>query len=65
MPNLSMARLLDGAQAVAGPCQPRHLPGVPVEVVAWREETEVDEIRRFHVGIMPLPDEPWARGKCG
>ncbi len=44
---------------------PVHLPGVPVEVVAWREETEVDEIRRFHVGIMPLPDEPWARGKCG
>jgi len=44
---------------------PVDLPGVPVEVVAWREETEVDEIRRFDVGIMPLPDEPWARGKCG
>ncbi|WEN42111.1 hypothetical protein CKCBHOJB_01696 [Thauera sp. GDN1] len=44
---------------------PVDLPGVPVEVVAWREETEVDEIRGFDVGIMPLPDEPWARGKCG
>ena len=44
---------------------PIELPGVPVEVVAWREETEVDEIRGFDVGIMPLPDEPWARGKCG
>lgn len=41
------------------------LPGVPVEVVDWREETEVDEIRSFDIGIMPLPDEPWARGKCG
>lgn len=41
------------------------LPGVPLEVIPWREETEVDEIRRFDVGIMPLPDEPWARGKCG
>lgn len=41
------------------------LPDVPVELIAWREETEVDEIRRFDVGIMPLPDEPWARGKCG
>lgn len=41
------------------------LPGVPVEVVAWSEETEVNEIRGFDVGIMPLPDEPWARGKCG
>jgi glycosyltransferase involved in cell wall biosynthesis len=41
------------------------LPGVPVEGVGWREETEVDEIRGFDVGIMPLPDAPWARGKCG
>jgi len=41
------------------------LPGVPVEVLPWHEETEVDEMRRFDVGIMPLPDEPWARGKCG
>lgn len=44
---------------------PIDLPGVPLEVIPWREETEVDEIRRFDVGIMPLPDEPWARGKCG
>lgn len=44
---------------------PVDLPGVPVAVLPWSEETEVDEIRRFDVGIMPLPDEPWARGKCG
>ncbi|CAM5444661.1 hypothetical protein TMEC54S_03291 [Thauera mechernichensis] len=24
----------------------------------------MDEIRGFDVGIMPLPDEPWARGKA-
>src|SRR5262249_32197241 len=24
-----------------------------------------DEIRNLDVGIMPLPDEPWERGKCG
>jgi glycosyltransferase involved in cell wall biosynthesis len=41
------------------------LSGVPVDAIPWREETEVDEIRRCDVGIMPLPDEPWARGKCG
>lgn len=44
---------------------PINLPGVPVEVLPWGEESEVDEMRRFDVGIMPLPDEPWARGKCG
>lgn len=44
---------------------PVDLPGVPVEMLPWSEATEVDEIRRFDVGIMPLPDEPWERGKCG
>ncbi len=44
---------------------PVDLPGVPAEIIAWSEETEVDEIRHFDVGIMPLPDEPWTRGKCG
>jgi len=32
--------------------------------VPWREHTEVEEIERFDVGIMPLPDGPWERGKC-
>ena len=44
---------------------PVDLPGVPVELLDWNEATEVEEMRRFDVGIMPLPDEPWARGKCG
>jgi glycosyltransferase involved in cell wall biosynthesis len=44
---------------------PVDLPGVPVKVESWREDTEVDELQRFDVGIMPLPDEPWERGKCG
>ncbi|MGV0961449.1 MAG: glycosyltransferase family 4 protein [Limnohabitans sp.] len=44
---------------------PIDLPGVPVEVLPWQEDSEVAEMRRFDVGIMPLPDEPWTRGKCG
>jgi len=44
---------------------PINLPGVPVELIPWIEETEVSEISHFDVGIMPLPDESWARGKCG
>jgi glycosyltransferase involved in cell wall biosynthesis len=45
----------------------QHIPlaGVPVETRAWSEQTEVQEIQSFDVGIMPLPDEPWERGKCG
>lgn len=44
---------------------PVSLNGVPVEVRPWYEETEVEDIRSFDVGIMPLPDSPWERGKCG
>lgn len=41
------------------------LPGVDLETIPWSESTEVSAIQGFDVGIMPLPDEPWARGKCG
>jgi len=44
---------------------PVDLPGVPVEVLPWDEATEVSILQQFDVGIMPLPDEPWERGKCG
>lgn len=38
---------------------------VPAACVPWREDSEAEELSRFDVGIMPLPDEPWERGKCG
>lgn len=41
------------------------LPGVPVQVQPWTEQTEAAQIAAFDIGVMPLPDEPWARGKCG
>jgi glycosyltransferase involved in cell wall biosynthesis len=37
----------------------------PVRWVEWSEETEVAELARTHVGIMPLPATMWAEGKCG
>lgn len=46
----------------SGPVQ---LSGVPVEVLPWLEKNEVAAIQSFDVGIMPLPDKPWERGKCG
>jgi glycosyltransferase involved in cell wall biosynthesis len=45
-----------------------HCPAIDgVEVVCkpWSEETEVQDINSFDIGIMPLHDDPWARGKCG
>ena len=38
---------------------------MPIEIVEWSEETEVEEISSFSVGIMPLDDKPWSHGKCG
>lgn len=32
---------------------------------AWSEAAEVSLIHRMSIGIMPLTDTPWARGKCG
>ena len=38
---------------------------VPVEVLPWSEETEAEQVGRFDIGIMPLEDGPWEKGKCG
>jgi glycosyltransferase involved in cell wall biosynthesis len=31
----------------------------------WRRETEVNDVSDFDIGLMPLPDDEWCRGKCG
>lgn len=31
----------------------------------WTVETEVQELNKMDIGIMPLPDDKWANGKCG
>lgn len=41
------------------------LEGVDVEVVPWRSETEVADLRPVDIGVMPLPEDPWSKGKCG
>jgi glycosyltransferase involved in cell wall biosynthesis len=39
----------------------------PFEVtfIQWKKETEILDLSAFDIGIMPLPDDEWARGKCG
>lgn len=41
------------------------LPSIPVEVAPWSEDSEADLVRQMDVGIMPLKDGPWEKGKCG
>lgn len=40
------------------------IAGVEVCELPWSLETEIAEIQRFDVGVMPLPDSDWTRGKC-
>lgn len=39
--------------------------GVEVEQRPWRAESEVEDLSDLDIGIMPLPDAEWERGKCG
>lgn len=40
-------------------------PGVVVETVPWAEATEAASLRECDIGVMPLLDSDWERGKCG
>ncbi|NGM63419.1 glycosyltransferase family 4 protein [Sphingobacterium sp. SGG-5] len=49
-----------------------HIIGAPdnrrfneqVKFIPWSEDTEVEEILKFDVGLMPLVDSEWEKGKC-
>jgi glycosyltransferase involved in cell wall biosynthesis len=41
------------------------LAGTPFVPMLWHENTEVSSLHGLDIGIMPLPDGPWERGKCG
>lgn len=36
-----------------------------IESVEWSSETEVDHLNSLDIGVMPLPNDEWANGKCG
>jgi glycosyltransferase involved in cell wall biosynthesis len=36
-----------------------------IEERAWSLDGQAAELAAFDIGVMPLPDNPWARGKCG
>ena len=39
-------------------------PEIDVEGVVWSEATEAASLASAHIGVMPLTDDAWSRGKC-
>jgi glycosyltransferase involved in cell wall biosynthesis len=45
--------------------KPLQLDGVTIHNEPWQKETEQQNLTSFDIGIMPLWDSLWTRGKCG
>jgi glycosyltransferase involved in cell wall biosynthesis len=37
---------------------------VNIEGIAWSSATEAESLAAAHIGVMPLSDDEWTRGKC-
>ncbi|HLX88775.1 MAG TPA: glycosyltransferase family 4 protein [Acidimicrobiales bacterium] len=57
-PEARLVVMADMAPTLAG------IPGDRLDFVRWSPEVEASSLRRFSVGVMPLPDTDWGRGKC-
>lgn len=33
--------------------------------IKWNKQTEIEDLLRINIGLMPLSDDPWTNGKCG
>ena len=40
-------------------------PPVDVEAMRWRADTELEDLSTIDIGVMPLPEDRWSKGKCG
>ena len=50
---------------LSGTAEPVHLDGVTTVEEPWRMDREVELFNTCDIGVYPLPDDEWARGKCG
>jgi len=41
-----------------------HAEGLPLETSDFRFEHELHHFRQMDIGLMPLPDDEWSKGKC-
>ncbi|MFH1509299.1 MAG: glycosyltransferase [bacterium] len=41
------------------------LGNVKTKIIPWSKENEIEELLKFDIGVMPLHDNEWERGKSG
>ena len=44
---------------------PFEVPQLNLVATIWEKEKEIEQLEDFQIGIMPLPDDDWSKGKCG
>ena len=59
-----VARRFPGVSIAVCCEEPPDLPGLPVRYVPWSAAAEADFLASITLGVMPLDDGPWERGKC-
>ncbi len=62
-----LARFLNetGAKCILVGARPGQFPGLKAEYVPWSEAMESETLSRLSVGLCPLADTAWNRGKSG
>lgn len=40
-------------------------PELDIVGLPWKKNTEIHDLSEIDIGLMPLPDDEWANGKCG
>lgn len=45
--------------------EPWEFNGIEVRNEMWSREKEIEQLEEIDIGIMPLNDDEWSRGKCG
>jgi glycosyltransferase involved in cell wall biosynthesis len=65
LPMLKQVATSGGGQIAAMGADTKAEAQPMLDLVKWTQEGEVPFLQTLDVGIMPLTDTPWARGKCG
>ena len=65
LPMLTHVAASEGSQISIMGADKNAEPHPLLEFVEWSEAGEVSFLQALDIGIMPLTDTPWARGKCG